>query len=218
MNYQKYPLWLISLIVPFFLLMTTIRILITPLFLEFEYRTPGFPIDTYGFNLEDRLKWAKVSENFLVNSTDITFLSKLRFPDGTPLYNERELSHMIDVKSLIQTMLFGWYIIISILIISALWAWRSRWIRDYLDAISRGGKFTIILIVIILVGVILNFNTLFTGFHQIFFKGDTWIFLYSDTLIRLFPMRFWQDTFIWMGILTISGALLCILMRRKFVK
>jgi hypothetical protein len=27
-------------------------------------------------------------------------------------------------------------------------------------------------------------------FHQIFFSAGTWMFLYSDTLIRLFPERF----------------------------
>jgi hypothetical protein len=33
------------------------------------------------------------------------------------------------------------------------------------------------------------------------------MFLYSDTLIRLFPLRFWQDVFLFAGIITIGGGL-----------
>lgn len=39
----------------------------------------------------------------------------------------------------------------------------------------------------------LNWGDFFTTFHRIFFEGDTWTFPLSDTLIRLFPMRFWID-------------------------
>jgi len=49
-------------------------------------------------------------------------------------------------------------------------------------------------------------NALFTSFHRIFFSGDTWLFLYSDSLIRLFPIPFWQDAFIIMGTLVLVGG------------
>ena len=44
----------------------------------------------------------------------------------------------------------------------------------------------------------------FTTFHRIFFAGESWIFPYSDTLIRLFPMRFWAD------VATVIAALLVV--------
>jgi uncharacterized membrane protein len=54
-----------------------------------------------------------------------------------------------------------------------------------------------------------SFNALFTGFHSIFFEGDSWLFFYSDTLIRLFPLRFWRDVFIALAVLSLgAGALL----------
>ena len=53
----------------------------------------------------------------------------------------------------------------------------------------------------------INFRQLFTNFHRIFFEGDTWLFKFSDTLIRLFPMQFWQDAFIAAGALTFLGGL-----------
>jgi integral membrane protein (TIGR01906 family) len=58
--------------------------------------------------------------------------------------------------------------------------------------------------------VTINFDWLFTAFHHIFFTGDTWLFFYSDTLIRLFPMEFWMNLFIALGFFSIlfSGILI----------
>ena len=33
------------------------------------------------------------------------------------------------------------------------------------------------------------------------------MFAYSDTLIRLFPIRFWEDAFLWAGVISVGGAL-----------
>jgi integral membrane protein (TIGR01906 family) len=207
--------FLITLIIPFFLLMTAIRILFTPLFLQVEYRMPGFPPDIYGFSLEDRLHWGSISMQYLLSDDDIQFLAVQQLPDGSPLYNERELSHMVDVKILVQQMLTAWWILLIVLIGLAVWAWRGNWLRDYVRALGRGGLLTVILIALILVGVALSFRALFTGFHLIFFEGDTWLFYYTDTLIRLFPMRFWQDGFIFMGVFTLLGAGGLILLDKK---
>ena len=53
----------------------------------------------------------------------------------------------------------------------------------------------------------LSFDFIFTEFHHLFFEGDSWLFLYSDTLIRLFPERFWMDAFIIVGLFTLAGGL-----------
>jgi uncharacterized membrane protein len=47
---------------------------------------------------------------------------------------------------------------------------------------------------------------LFTAFHAVFFEGDTWLFQFSDSLIRMFPLRFFQDVFIILGVLTLLGG------------
>ncbi len=67
--------WLITLIVPFFLLMTAIRALFTPLYPQVVYRLPGFPQDEYGFSLEDRLHWSRISIEYLLNSAGIDYLA-----------------------------------------------------------------------------------------------------------------------------------------------
>ena len=200
--------WLITVAVPIFLIMTAIRLLLNPALLQFEYNSPNFPPDTYGFTTQDRLKWAGLSLDYLLNNSDISFLADLKFSDGTSIYNDRELSHMQDVKALIQHMITAWYILIGVLLAMGVWAWLGHWMASFWQGISRGGWLTIALIAVILVFVFTSFESLFTDFHRIFFTGNSWIFLYSDTLIRLFPLPFWQDAFTFMGGFTVIGALL----------
>ena len=73
--------------------------------------------------------------------------------------------------------------------------------------LSRGGFLTLGLLAVLGLYASIDFWGFFTFFHGLFFKGDSWLFEYSDTLIRLFPLRFWQDVFIWVGVIVIGGAL-----------
>ncbi len=206
---------LVSLAVPFFLLMTAIRALITPLYPEMEYRMPYFPPDSYGFSFDERMKWAKISIDYLVNDAGLEFLGDLRLTDGQPLYNERELSHMLDVKILVKNMITAWIILGVALGVGGIAAWRTGRLGWFRAALGRGGKWTLGVIGVIILAVAVSFNALFTAFHRLFFTGDTWLFLYSDSLIRLFPIVFWRDAFIWVGILTVLGAVLLIWVGRR---
>jgi integral membrane protein (TIGR01906 family) len=210
---------LVTLILPLFLIMTSIRILLIPyIYPDFEYRLPGFPADDYGFTQADRLKWSKVSIEYLINDQPISWLANQKLPDGNPLYIDRELSHMLDVKNLIQAMFVAWWILLAFLMIAGLLSWRWNELKGFWRALSNGGWLTVALIVTILIFVVISFDSLFTDFHRIFFTGDSWLFYYSDSLIRLFPMRFWQDAFIWMGVFTIIFALLCGYLGRQAAK
>jgi integral membrane protein (TIGR01906 family) len=201
--------FMLVVLVPFLILMTAIRILINPIFVQAEYNTPNFPIDTYGFSLQDRLKYAAISVDYLVNDDSWETLAAVKLPDNTtPLYNERELSHMVDVKSLVKRMLVVHTILMVLLGLVFLLAWRLRQLKEFFRLLSRGGWVTIGMIVLVLVGVAASFTWLFTKFHELFFTGDTWLFLYSDSLIRLFPMQFWQDAFIAFGVISILLALI----------
>lgn len=198
--------WLVTLMVPLALLLTVLRLLLSPVFVQAEYRTPGFPEDSYGFTREDRLYFGQIALDYLLNNEGIEFLGDLTFEDGSPLYNERELSHMVDVKVLVQFALKVWWGMMTVLIGLGLWAWRGGWWHQYGLMLASGGKLTGFLIVAGLVYVAISFEQLFVQFHGLFFQGDSWLFLYSDTLIRLFPIRFWRDAFATLFLLTLGSA------------
>ena len=199
--------YLTTLLTPIFLLGLGLRILLTPLFYNIEYRMPYFPEDQYGMTQEERLYWAPFAIDYLVNNADISYLARLTFEDGTPLYNERELSHMQDVKVVTKGSLQVWYVTVVLMAALGAWAWYGDWWQAFRAGLRRGGWLMIGLVAAIGLFGALAFRQLFTLFHALFFEGDSWIFLYSDTLIRQFPMQFWQDAFLWAGIITIGGAL-----------
>lgn len=205
--------WLVAILVPFALIGLGLRALLTPLFLQVEYNMPYFPPDEYGFTKEDRLKWAPYALDYLVNNADISYLGDLKFDDGTPLYNERELSHMEDVKRVTRGALNAWYISLALLTLLGIWSWRGVWTQAYRQGLRRGGWLMVGLAgaigLVVVIGIAVNPNVFwnfFAGFHTLFFEGDSWLFLYSDTLIRLFPLRFWQDAFLWAAVIALGGG------------
>jgi integral membrane protein (TIGR01906 family) len=199
--------WLITILLPLSLTFLGLRLLLTHAFLEVEYRTPGFPADPYGFNLQDRLHWSKISVDYLLNNADISFLGKLKIPEGSALFNERELSHMQDVKKVVQPVVWIGYVVWFLMLGIGLWARFGGWWPEYVRGIRRGGWLTVGLVVAIGIFAGVSFWQFFTIFHGLFFTGGSWLFLYSDTLIRLFPLRFWQDAFLFAGVLDVLSGL-----------
>jgi integral membrane protein (TIGR01906 family) len=194
--------------IPVLLVLISIRLIMTPLYLQIEYNRPGFPDDYYGFTLEDRLNYAPYAIDYLNNGADIGYLGNLRFPDGTPLYNSRELRHMRDVKIVTQyTYLFA--VILGVAALAAAFVlWLNPSSRPSLRrAMFNGAIVTLSIVFAVVVLSIFSWDTFFTSFHNLFFAEGTWQFLYSDTLIRLFPEQFWFDTALAIGGMTVSGAL-----------
>jgi integral membrane protein (TIGR01906 family) len=197
--------------------MISIRILISPLFAQIEYQLPGFPEDPYGFTLEDRLRWSEPSIKYLVNSEGIGYLESLRFENGEPIYNPSELSHMEDVKSVVTGMRIALAALTVILLIFTMININKGNKHLILQSFHNGGWGILGLIGAIMILLVISFNQLFTWFHQIFFESGTWRFYTSDTLIRLFPMRFWRDAFIFVGVLCILFGVITILVTRKYI-
>ena len=203
----------VTLLIPLALIGLGLRLLLTTTFLRFEYNMPYFPPDQYGFTKEDRLKWAPYALDYLVNNADISYLGDLKFDDGTPLYNERELSHMEDVKRVTKGALNVWFVTLVLLLGLGVWSRLGGWEQAFRQGVMRGGwlmvGLAVVIGMIVVIGIVINPNvfwSFFAGFHSLFFEGDSWLFLYSDTLIRLFPIRFWQDAFLLAAVIALGGG------------
>lgn len=199
--------WVVTLLTPLFLIGLALRLMLAPWFLHVEYRLPWFPVDEYGFTTADRLRWAPFALDYLINNADVSYLGDLKFEDGTPLYNPRELSHMVDVQHVTQTALRAWLAGTAALALLAFWAWRADWTPAYIRGLRRGGWLMLGLAAAIALFAAVAFWQFFTLFHSLFFQGDSWLFEYSDTLIRLFPLRFWQDVFVCVALIVVGSAL-----------
>lgn len=210
--------WVFTLLMPIMIIFSVARVLMTPIFPPIEYNMPAFPDDSYGFTKEERLKWSNLSIEYLMNNTDVSFFDTYKLPDGSPLYNDRELSHMDDVKSLIRKALLVWNLSGFIFLVGVYLTFRSGNYGSLKQGFLQGGYLTIGIIAAILLSVTINFDAFFTQFHTLFFKGDSWIFYYSDTFIRLFPIRFWQDCFIYVGVISLALSIAAIKLPGKWIK
>jgi integral membrane protein (TIGR01906 family) len=214
--------WLVTLLTPILLLGLSMRILLTPYFVRFEYNLPYFPADEYGFTKQDRLYWSSFALDYLLNTEDIRYLGRLNFEDGTQVFNDRERAHMEDVKAVVGHALTIWQGTLLGILVIGLFAWIGGWLNDFRQGMARGGRLMIALAVtvglIVIVGLTISsdvFWQFFTFFHKLFFEGDSWLFYYSDTLIRLFPLRFWQDAFLWAAAIALGGGFALTLSLRR---
>jgi integral membrane protein (TIGR01906 family) len=214
-NWAKIVRWVVVIAIPFLLTLGTLRLIIlwdSPSYPAFEYGR--IAPDRFGFTDEERLDLAVATLDYLRDSKPaeeaIVLLEELRMPGSDqPLYNEREIGHMLDVKEL--TDIFGRLIWLAAIVtvggLLYLLLAAERRLEGY-KAIMYGGLLTTgaLLTVIILIG--LSWNLVFTQFHEILFPPDTWTFSYTDSLLRLFPEKFWFDFgLLWTGAVFLEGLI-----------
>jgi len=218
-NFKAIFYFLIVVSIPILLVTSAIRLTLSPIFIQLEYRLPGFPEDSYGFSTADRLFWAQYSIEYLLGRITHNELTRQTLADGSSLFNQRELIHMQDVRGLTNIVLRIWRLVAIFSLIMFALAILFKHTFEWLRAVKRGSILTISLVTAIILFVAIDFNQLFTRFHMLFFEGDSWLFLPSDHLIRLFPLRFWQDVFIFIGviivILAIALIVITIMLQKK---
>ena len=186
-----------------------------PAFAEFEYDRSGFPLDSYGMETRERKQWAGFSIRYLTNNKSIDYLGNLQTFNGEKIFTESELSHMADVKTVVQRSLTAWYVVCGLSIAILLWFIIMRQWSSIRKALNAGGWVTIGLLGTLLIFLTVSFDKLFEYFHRLFFQDGTWTFLESSTLIRLFPFEFWRDAFVSVIVFTLIGGILLVVLTKK---
>ncbi len=201
-------------IFPIVLVLLAARLVMTPLFLQFEYNRADFPEDSFGFTREDRLNYAPYALNYLLNGAGVKYLGDLKDADGRLLYEADELRHMRDVKNLTQ-IAFGVAFVAGLIgIADAVFLFRRS--RESLrGALFYAAFVTLALVVAIVVVALVDWEGFFVSFHEMFFQNATWYFPTSDTLIRLFPEQFWFDAALTIGGITVGVSLLTMGISRR---
>lgn len=185
---------LVALAVPGILVVDGFRVLATDTFVEWELGRDGFPPDLYGLDVDQRTALAKLGlESIQPGSEGVPLLERATLPNGAPAFQERELTHMRDVGRLFGAALRLQLIAALVIAVLAVALARTR-LRTAVPAGLLAGSLATLAIAVLAVPVIvLGFDDFFTRFHEVFFSGDSWRFSTADTLIRIYPERFWVD-------------------------
>ena len=197
MNSKLWPRLIQGLLVlalPTFLLTADVRVATGRWFVRWEYGKADFPPDPLGLSTAERTRLAETCVDYLATNADLSLLADLRLADGEPAFNTRELRHMADVQAVYSRMILA-SIVASLVLLGGITALllSAHTRRQVPAALLKGSLLTLGLLGVVGAYMLLSWGEFFTTFHRIFFEGESWIFPYSDTLIRLFPIRFWID-------------------------
>ena len=127
------------------------------------------------------------------------------------LFNPREVTHMRDVKGLIQkvylVMQLAGAILVAGIIGGIIWYRGSS--PDKLAMLFHwGGWLTLALVMGVGLLALTGFDALFLKFHQISFSNDFWLLdPRTDYLLILFPQGFWFDATMRVALASVAGAL-----------
>ena len=182
----------IAAAVPLVILGNALIVLLIPWFADLQYALPGFPDDPFGLAGGDRASLGATGIRSIWPigpGTDL--LVDARLPDGSMAFGPVEMRHMGDVRGLVQGCFALWLISLAVGAVAA-----SRLRRaGRSDAVRRGlrlgSAITIGAMALIGVAMLVSFDAIFDGFHEIFFEPGTWTFGDDETLRRLYPDAFW---------------------------
>jgi len=200
-RFLKLRATLIALTVPLTVLMIAIRAVASAPFLWLEYHRPGFPEDSYGYYLVERMRLGSYGVDYINNFAPREYLARVTTgADNTLAFTEAEVNHMHDVK---------WVLLIATVAVAALFLvtlFSSISLRERAPGTIRRSLFTgawITLGLIAVLGVVgfFGWEWLFTTFHQVFFPQGNWEFSVRSSLIRLYPPQFWIDAAIAVAVL-----------------
>ncbi len=198
---------LVAVAVFLFLPATNVVLICSPAFVAYEYGRPGFPSADY-YDPAARLEMSQATVRWLNSSQGIDGLAALTH-EGRPIYNQRELQHMDDVKVVMDGLRWVWRGALVVLLGGlALALWRPAWRHPLVGGAFSGAVALVAVLAGILIGALLSFDTFFVHFHQVFFESGTWTFFYSDSLIQFYPLEFWMDATWILGAATLVEGLL----------
>ncbi len=207
----------VALVVPPLLVVTGVRVLAHGWYVRFLYERGGVPADRYGLSGPERARLALVGLEAILPAEEqgLERLRRARLPDGSPAFGGREIAHMADVRSLVASayrLQVGGGLALLALALATLPVRRLR--RALLRGLRLGAWLSVGLAALVGALSLLSWGSFSTPFHSLFFEGDSWRFADTDTLRRLYPDRFWVDTAIALGALTVLQALALLLVLR----
>ena len=203
---------LFVVLVPVFLIATNVRWVIN-LPLLYSYGFDRYDIPAYtGIDRSELLLSARQIRDYFNGEADTIQRTVAQYGVPRSLYNERELTHMRDVKALVKGVyrvqeFAGLYLlafaVVGLRLTGRPFVSRLGW------RLGLGGVLTLGLVVAVGLASLVGFDRLFLAFHQIGFTNDLWqLDPRRDNLIAMYPQRFFFDATMLIALSTIVQALL----------
>jgi integral membrane protein (TIGR01906 family) len=135
---------------------------------------------------------------------------------GAPVLSDRERSHMRDVRGVFA----GFFALVGlaavVLVVAARRATGTEARRALWRGVSSGARGLAIGLAVVGAITVLAFDAAFEVFHRLFFSSGSYTFdPATDRLVQLFPMTFWSETAMAVGVVTLALALVTMWRARR---
>jgi len=202
--------WLFILCLPVLLLTASIGWAVNSLWL-YQYGFEKYSVSqTTGLAEAELEKAARGLINYFNSDEEYINLAVVKDDQSFELFNQREVTHLKDVKDLIW---LGYWVLLGTVIYTLTYAAvsllrrRKRYWRRLAWGVVGGGSVTLAMMLALGLGTLLGFDQLFLQFHLISFTNPFWqLDPTKDYLIMLFPQGFWYDATLFCALATIAGA------------
>jgi integral membrane protein (TIGR01906 family) len=194
---QAVVYWLFACCLPILLVASNIRWGVSEIRL-YEYGFDRYQISQVtGIDKPQLKKVAQHLINYFNSKADSAQVTVVRGEGEFDLFNERELIHLQDVRSLIQ--LDYWVqrvalVLIIVCFLVLLFGFRVGW-WTLVKGLFWGSSITLGLMVVLALWAAFGFERFFILFHLVSFPNEYWMLdPTKDYLIMLFPEGFFYDT------------------------
>jgi len=178
----------------FLILFSVFTVVNEPGFYSRQYVQNGADKDT-GMSFEDLDKATVMLLDYLNDKRDDLDMQAEEFGKMAETFDEREKSHMVDVKALYQNFATVMYILLGAVAVIFIYLFvKDR--QNFLTGLQKGCTTALIIAVVLCVAFSLaytaGFNTFWTMFHKVMFSNDLWLLdPRVSTMINMFPLNFW---------------------------
>ncbi len=139
------------------------------------------------------------------------------------LYNEKELTHLVDVRGIVSFFQLIQIISAALFILLGIAVYFGMGIRRILKGLQIGSIITAAFTTILIIWALIDFDSLFYLFHIVSFSNNLWLLDPAvDYLIMLVPEGFFNDAALFMILTTLGASIVIwaaafILNKRLFV-
>ncbi len=181
------------------------RIAFNEWFIDWEYSKADFPKDRYGLPDDYRKYLAKLGLRAVLSDEGMEEFKRAKLPSGRRAFNEREIKHMEDVKNFLSAF---FPLVYGATFLSVLALLYLRDLPLVGKALILASLFSLLLTTASAVFSLTNYKLAFELFHNYVFDPYSWRFKYTDTLLRIYPMKLWFDGTVF--VVALAGVL-CLL-------
>ncbi len=183
------------LVMVFTILFSVFTVVNTNSFYSEQYRAIGADEDT-GVSLADLDEITTMLLDYLNDKRDNLDMQVEKWGQLKPVFDERETSHMVDVKNLYAFFAKVMYITLTGAIILLAFLFIKDGKAQFFTMAVKGYKSALVIAVILCIifatAFTVGFNSFWTLFHEVMFTNDLWLLdPRVSTMINMYPLPFW---------------------------